>query len=63
MCWIGTRLMMFVWSVKHLHDMELNYCLSNAETGLLNLLAVDYRTSAVSFYYIHLQLIEPDKEV
>ena len=31
--------MMFVWSVKHLHDMELNYCLSNPETGLiLNLL-------------------------
>ena len=35
---VGTRLMMFVWSVKHLHDMELNYRLSNAETGLLNLL-------------------------
>ena len=36
---VGTRLMMFVWSVKHLHDMELNYCLSNPETGLiLNLL-------------------------
>ena len=32
---VGTRLMMFVWSVKHLHDMELNYRLSNAETGLL----------------------------
>ena len=32
---VGTRLMMFVWSVKHLHDMELNYCLSNPETGLL----------------------------
>ena len=39
---VGTRLMMFVWSVKHLHDMELNYCLSNPETGLiLNLLITE----------------------
>ena len=34
--------MMFVWSVKHLHDMELYYCLSNLETGLiLNLLITE----------------------
>ena len=39
---VGTRLMMFVWSVKHLHDMELYYCLSNLETGLiLNLLITE----------------------
>ena len=53
---VGTRLMMFVWSVKHLHDMELNYCLSNPETGLkLNLLItelvlLDPRTLSVTSF-------------